>query len=59
MKSLKEAMDLQASLARTSLEAAVSEGGKLTDASMKLAEQTMAPLTARVTLAVEKFARVG
>lgn len=59
VKSLKEAMDLQASLARTSLEAAVSEGGKLTDASMKLAEQTMAPLTARVTLAVEKFARVG
>ena len=59
VKSLKEAMDLQASLARTSLETVVSESGKLTDASMKLAEQTMAPLTARVTLAVEKFARVG
>jgi len=59
VKSLKEAMDLQASLARTSLETVVSESGKLTDASMKLAEQAMAPLTARVTLAVEKFARVG
>jgi phasin family protein len=59
VKSLKEAMDLQASLARASLETAVSESGKLTDASIKLAEQTMAPLTARVTLAVEKFARVG
>jgi phasin family protein len=59
VKSLKEAMDLQASLARASLETAVSESGKLTDASMKLAEQTMAPITARVTLAVEKFARVG
>lgn len=59
VKSLKEAMDLQASLARTSLETVVAESGKLTDASMKLAEQTMAPITARVTLAVEKFARVG
>ena len=59
VKSLKEAMDLQASFARTSLEAAVTETGKLTDASMKLAEQAMAPITARVSLAVEKFARVG
>ena len=59
VKSLKEAMDLQTTLARASLETAVSESGKITDASMKLAEQAMAPLTARVTLAVEKFARVG
>lgn len=59
VKSLKEAMDLQSSLARASVETAVSETGKITDASMKLAEQAMAPLTARVTLAVEKFARVG
>ena len=59
VKSLKEAMDLQTTLARSSLETAVSETGKLTDASMKLAEQAMAPITARVTLAVEKFARVG
>lgn len=59
VKSLKEAMDLQATLARSSLETVVTESGKLTDASIKLAEQTMAPLTARVSLAVEKFARVG
>jgi hypothetical protein len=30
-----------------------------TDASVKLAEQAMAPITARVTLAVEKFGRVA
>lgn len=59
VKSLKEAIDLQTTLARASMETAVSETGKITDASMKLAEQAMAPLTARVTLAVEKFARVG
>jgi len=57
VKSFKEAVDLQSSLARSSVEKAVAETGKLTDASLKLAEQTLAPLTARVTLAVEKFGR--
>jgi phasin family protein len=57
VKSLKEAMDLQTSLARTSMEKAMAETGKLTDASLKLTEQALAPLTARVTLAVEKFGR--
>jgi len=57
VKSLKDAMDLQASLARATLEKTFSESGKLTDASFKLAEQTLAPLTARMTMAVEKFAK--
>ena len=57
VKSFKEAVDLQSTLARASVEKAVAESGKLTDASLKLAEQTLAPLTARVTLAVEKFGR--
>jgi hypothetical protein len=30
----------------------------VTDASVKLAEQAIAPLTARLTLAVEKFGKV-
>ncbi len=59
VKSLKEAIDLQATLARSSVEKAVAETGKLTDASLKLAEQTMAPIAARVTLAVEKFGRAA
>ena len=59
VKSLKEAVDLQTNLARSSLEKAVTETSKLTDASVKLAEQTWAPLTARVTLAVEKFGRAA
>ncbi len=59
VKSLKDAMDLQSSLARSTLEKTMSESGRLTDASMKLAEQAMAPLTARVSLAVEKFARTA
>ena len=57
VKSFKEAVDLQSTLARSTVEKAVADTGKLTDASLKLAEQTFAPLTARVTLAVEKFGR--
>lgn len=57
VKSLKEAIDLQSNLARSSVEKAMAETGKITDASLKLAEQTMAPITARVTLAMEKFGR--
>jgi phasin family protein len=58
-KSLKDAFELQASLARTTIEKTLAESGKLTDASMKLTEQTLAPLTARVSLAVEKFTKVA
>ena len=58
-KSLKDAFDLQASLARSTLEKTVAELGKLTDASMKLTEQTLAPLTARVNLAMEKFGKAA
>ena len=57
VKSLKDAFDLQASLARSAMEKTLAESGKLTDASMKLTEQALAPLTARVNLAMEKFAK--
>jgi phasin family protein len=55
VKSLKEAVDLQTTLARASAEKVATEASKLTDAGLKLAEQAWAPLTARVSLAVEKF----
>jgi phasin family protein len=57
LRSIKEAVDLQTSFARTSFEKALSETGKITEHSMKLAEQAMAPITARVTFAVEKFGK--
>src|SRR5271157_460580 len=53
VKSVKEAIDLQTTYARSSINKAMADTGKLTDASFKLAEQAIAPLTARVTLAVE------
>jgi hypothetical protein len=57
VKSLKEAMDLRASLPHTSFETAFSETGKVTDATMKLAKQTMTPIIERFRLASEKFTR--
>ncbi len=55
IKSLKEAFELQSSFARTSMEKAMSESGRMTEQSMKLAEQAFAPISARVNAAVETF----
>jgi phasin family protein len=57
IKSVKEAVDLQSSFAKTSIEKAVAETSKITDATVKLAEEAIAPLTARMSLAVEKFGK--
>ncbi len=55
VRSIKEAIDLQASLARSTMEKAVAQTGHVAESSFKLAEQAMAPLASRVTLAVESF----
>jgi phasin family protein len=57
VKSFKDAFDLQSNFARSALEKTLAESGRLTDASVKLTEQTLAPITARMSLAVEKFAK--
>jgi phasin family protein len=57
VKSVKEAVDLQTGFAKSSIEKAVAETNKITDASVKLAEQAVAPLTARIALAVETFGK--
>src|SRR3954452_1136380 len=55
VRSVKEALDLQATLARSNFEKAVAQTGQLTEASFKLAEQAIQPLAGRMTLAVESF----
>ena len=59
VKSVKEAVELQSGFARTSIEKAVAETSKITDASVKLTEEALAPLTARMTMAVEKFGKTS
>jgi phasin family protein len=58
-KSVNEAIDLQGAHARASISKAVSEAKKLTDASVRVTEHAMAPLIARVALAVETFAKAA
>ncbi len=57
VRSLKEAAEIQANLTRATFERAVSETTKLQEAALKVAEQSFAPLSARVTLAAEKMSR--
>jgi phasin family protein len=59
VKSLKEAVDLQVGLARSVMEKSVAESNKYTDASFKLAEQAIAPISSRMTLAAEKFTKTA
>ena len=59
VKSPKDAMDMQATLVRANMEKVVAETSKITDASLKLAEQAIAPITAQINAVVEKFAKVG
>ncbi len=58
-KSVREAMDLQGQYSKTAIADAVATTKSLTDASIKLIEQTMAPLTARVAVAVESVAKAA
>ncbi|WP_043337791.1 phasin family protein [Belnapia moabensis] len=57
VKSLKEATEIQTSFARTTMEKALAETTKLQEASLKLAEATFAPLTARMQVAVETMSK--
>lgn len=57
VKSLKEAAEIQATFTRAAMEKSFAEAAKLQEAALKLAETSFAPLSARMTLAVEKFAK--
>ena len=57
--SVKDAIELQSNLARTTIGKAVAETTRITDASIKLSEQALAPITARVTVAVETFGKAA
>lgn len=56
-KSLKEAADFQATFTKATFERAMNDAVKLQEAAFKVAEQSMAPLSARVTVAMEKMGK--
>ncbi len=57
--SVRKAMDLQTALARSTVEKALTQSGHVAETSMKLAEQAIAPIATRVSLAVQTFGKVA
>jgi phasin family protein len=58
-RSVREAMDLQTQLARSTVEKAMTQTGQVAETTMKLAEQVVAPLASRFSLAVETFGKAA
>jgi phasin family protein len=58
-KSVQEAMDLQGTYGKAAFANAMAVSKSLTEASLKLAEQAMGPLTARLAVAVDSLAKAA
>ena len=56
-KTFKDMMEAQAELARTSYAKALDDGRKITDLSVKLAEEATQPIAKQVNVTVEKFSK--
>ncbi|MBI3707746.1 MAG: phasin family protein [Proteobacteria bacterium] len=54
-KSLNEAVELQSEWVKTAFDKAMAEGTKLSEISVKVANEALEPISARVTVAVEKL----
>lgn len=59
VKSVQEAIELQTTYSKTAIAKALAESTKLTEASMKLTEETLAPITARMAVAVGAFSKAA
>lgn len=57
VKSVKEAIELQTSLARTTIEKTLAQTGQMADQTFKLAEQAIAPISGRLAIATEGFTK--
>jgi phasin family protein len=59
VKSLSGAVELQRTQAEAAIAAALATSREMAEASVKLIEQVAAPLAARVTVAVQSFAKAA
>lgn len=59
VRSVKDALELQASLTRSTMEAALRQTTQAAETSMKVTERAMTPIAQRVTLAVGTFSRAA
>lgn len=58
VKTLRELVDLQTEYARTSFDALIAETTKAAELSVKVANEAMEPISARVNATVEKLAKM-
>ena len=58
-KSPQDALELQARLAHSSMEKAVAEATRFSEASLKLFQEALAPLTERATVAIETVGKAA
>ena len=59
VKSPQEALELQAKLAQESFAKATAEATRISEASLKLFQNALAPLTDRATVALEKVSKAA
>lgn len=59
VRSLKDATDLQANLARSAVEKALTQSSQVAETSFKVAEQALAPINSRLSLAMQSFGKVA
>ncbi len=55
IRTFQQAVEMQATFARTTVEKAMSQTGQAAQTSIKLAKQAIAPIAGRMTLAFESF----
>ncbi len=55
VRSIKEAIDLQTSLAKSMTEKAVAQTSHVAETTFKLAEQAIAPIASRITVAQDSL----
>jgi len=59
VKSVKEAIELQTIYGKSAVTKALAESARLTEASKKLTEEALAPITARISVAVGSFSKAA
>jgi phasin family protein len=59
VKTFRELVDLQSSYAKRSFETLVAESTKISELSLKIANEALEPIQARVTATVQKFGKAA
>ena len=59
VRSFKDATDLQATFARSAVEKALTQSNQVAETSFKVAEQALAPISGRLSAAMQSFGKAA